>query len=137
MRGGVMVGAAMLVACSVPGLRTEGRELRVSGYQLPADRAAAFDRAAQWFGSRYTILANERPLRLRGERRVDAESINVIDVRLTSVASGTRVDVSGWTDLITGTSRRRADVYSESLRADVTALHDYLACPEARWPRCP
>ena len=80
---------------------------------------------------------NEPLLRVRAERRVDAEAINVIEVRLLDGSAGTRVDVRGWTDLTTDTSRRRADVYSESLNADVMSLHEYLGCPNARWPRCP
>ena len=56
MRGGMIVCAALLTACAVPGIRSEGRELRSSGYEVPADRVAVDDRVVQWFGSRYTIL---------------------------------------------------------------------------------
>ena len=137
MRGGVFAVAALLSACAFPGARPEGRELRSTG-EIPAERTAVYNRVVSWFGSRYSLITNQPSVRIRAERRVDTESVNVIEIRLTERAPArTVLAVTGWTDLVSGNTRRKADVYSESLRGDVTALQDYLSCAQARWPACP
>jgi hypothetical protein len=137
MRRGVIAIVALVSACAFPGRRPEGRELRSTG-EISAEQAAVYNRIVAWFGSRYTVVANQPSFLIRAERRVDNESVNLIEARLTARGPArTVLTLTGWTDILSGNARRKADVYSESLRADVTALQDHLSCAIARWAGCP
>jgi hypothetical protein len=137
MRAGLIAIVALTSACAFPGRRPDGREMRSTG-EIAAEQTALYNRIASWLGSRYTVVANQQPALIRAERRVDNESVNVIEARLTARGPArTTLTLIGWTDIISGNSRRRADVYSESLREEVSGLQDHLGCAVARWPGCP
>jgi hypothetical protein len=130
--------ALAATACSIPGVRPEGREIGLGGREVPAERSAVFDRAVTWFGPRYTVVSSDRPERIRAERRVDATHVNVLDVRFADGAAGrTTMTINAWTDVTKGLSRRRATSYEATLPIDVHALNDFMSCATARWPACP
>ena len=139
MRELLVLGLAVTVGCSIPGLRTEGRSIGPGRAYAQASRPSVFDRATGWFRNNgYRITLSNPPERLRAEKPVAMGKVNVIDVRFEQDSTNlTAFYPNGWTDVVSGGARRRASSYDPTLANDINDLVHYHSCPVARWPACP
>ena len=72
----------MLGACTIPGIRPEGRILAISG-TAPATRDAVYARARAWFARDY-VIDEEAPIdRIRGHQLIRPPNLGRIEVNAT------------------------------------------------------
>lgn len=129
-------------ACSIPGIRPEGRTATVSA-SAPAGRADVYSRAREWFvRNGYTIDRDVANAALRGHRTIategDAETRVVIDFAIvSSTADNTSYRATSHTERGRPPTFQRVEQNAPEAGADISSLVAYLSCPTARWPRCP
>jgi hypothetical protein len=130
--------AALLSACSIPGIRSEGRTIGPTRGEIPAEPAAVYDSALTWLTLRYRIIESEKPQRIRAEMAITDATIDVIEVTFEAAgANRTAMSVRGWTDLMNGGTRQQAAKYSDTVEIDVNRLFEQMSCASAHWPGCP
>lgn len=135
-----IVGTA--AACSIPGIRPEGRTMTVSA-SAPAARAEVYARAKEWFvRNGYGIARDVSGAELRGLRTIasdgDIQTRAVVDFEITTAtAENTSYRATSHTQRGRPPVFGRVDQNAPEAGAAVTSLVGYLSCPTARWPRCP
>jgi hypothetical protein len=131
-----------VTACSIPGIRPEGRTTTVSAV-APAGRAEVHGRARDWFTRNgYALGRDVAGAELRGYRTIvtegDVETRAVVDLEITgSTAENTSYRVTSHTERGRPPAFQRVDQNAPEANAAVASLIAYLSCPTARWPRCP
>ena len=129
-------------ACSIPGIRPEGRTATVSAHS-PADRGAVYARANEWFmRNGYTVTRDVANATLRGHRTIategDVEMRAVVDFAIvSSTTDNTSYRVTSHTERGRPPAFQRVEPNAPEAGAAVSSFVAYLSCPTARWPRCP
>ena len=78
------LGAGLLCSCSVPGIRPEGRDVRLGG-EIPADHEVVRERAEAWLGRNgYRIVSGGRSI--LAERREPTGSAGMRELVVLSLA---------------------------------------------------
>jgi hypothetical protein len=130
------------MACSIPGIRPEGRSATISA-SAPAASAEVYARARDWFGrNRFTWARDDGNAELRGYSLIrtdgDIETRAVVDFTITgSTIAGTSYRISGFTERGRPPAFTRSEQNASETESAVSSLASWLSCPSARWARCP
>ena len=137
-----IIGVMLLIACSIPGIRPEGRTQSVSA-TAPASRDLVYQRARGWFArNNYTVTSEVQGksvngfLVIRREQTVETRAVVRFEI-LRSSATETSYIVESRTER--GTPPVFAIVAENAPEAEGApeSIASWLSCPYARWPACP
>lgn len=128
--GRVAIVAAFLATVGCAPI-DEGRE-QSSTFTTPLSSQDITARAERYFvATGYTVVqADGRRVRAEKQRTSSVgpaqTQIDTILIQMTEVAEGTRVTLTGWTDLMTGGQRAQSREASREVIGDVRSLADIL-----------
>ena len=140
--GILWLGMVWVAACSIPGIRPEGRTSSISAH-APASRLDVYARAQQWYARNdYSVTRDAGSTEISGYRPIatdgNVETRAVVDFSITgSTAENTSYRVFSHTERGRAPLVQRVDQNAPEADAAVASLVAYLSCPTARWPRCP